>query len=618
MVTYRKCWTLMGHSNGEGVAGQSPLIEANPHWIQLGTRTSAGVAALAANRKFPGLKMYVTSNAWPSPWPWLNVLQSSPFTGYSPDQGDDRPTNAIGTGAWLDLTLDYATSPGDQTHPYYDASLSPNPPYMVPSGRSIPFPPDEYRADGTGAGGLLRDAGGGAVTGIELPLSYSLAAHWGENPYGVKLSIPSSYLMRKENGFEGYATYYGKRGTAVSPWDSTKYYYAWLSPFENFDWDPTSGRLYDSMVAKMTGAAAALPAGEQLDVRLSVMWMGDNDAGISGATPRIVDFKPVYQSLVKAWREKLVAESWTTLPVEQIPIILMGIYKAYGPTPIQDEMNGVMQEMEAEDPYIRFVPTRDYESQEEAGYSDASHLSHNGYVEATADIMAALREMEMEPLDAMDVDDLVTVSEVKNRVRTYYENNRVRTGATSDDTLLQHINGSLTHIHNRIADRAYWLRKREDIAVTAAVGDVMELDAKIHRVLLIEQTQDATQRLRFQEIGRGNGGKLQIQLMDRGAGTYTFNYIEIPKELTQDAQKVPLPRVALEWLVVETCRRIARATQNVQLQLQLQAEAETLHIDVMRHAAAMTRARNERLRVQRNLRGRVGTHYGRFYPWRTR
>ena len=621
--TRRKVWTLMGHSMGEGLAGQSPLVAANPHFGQSGTNNTAASASDLGrkSRRFPGLKMFVSRNPWPSPWPWQTPLGLfvSPFYNDYLENGSPwgatPVTTDIGTGAWLDMTLDRASSPRDAKHAYYSPDA---PGYMIPSGRSIPLPPDEYRTDGEAFGGFLSEAGGGAVTGIELPLSYSLSAHWGEEPYGVKLAIPSSYLLRKEDGFEGYANYYSKRGATSFGNDTTYYWYGWLSPLERFDWDPTSGRLYQSMLDKMTGAAAALPDGEKLDVRLSIMWMGDNDAGIDGATPRIVNFKKVYQSLIDKWRQACVDNDWTTLPKEQIPICIMGIYGTYGPSPIQNQMNEWMQEMEDEDPYIRFLPTTGYESLQEAGYSDASHMSHNGYVAATEDIIAALADMEVKPRDAMDSEELVTVGEVRSRVRTFYENNKSRTGATDDDTILTHLNGAMFHIVNKLGDLCYWLRRREQVNINVRVNQTYTFEKKFQRIVRIEKENDPEDYLRFRQVGYVDGGKLQITLLDRGPINTYVHYIEIPKELAREDEVVPIPRVALEWLVTETARRIARSTQNVQLQLSLNAEAETLHVDVRRHCATLSRTRNDRLHVQRSLRGRVNTHFGRHYWWQRR
>lgn len=569
MVTYRKTWTLMGHSNGEGIAGSSPMYNAAPHLQTFGGASQATTQANAEKRIHKNLKMFMSALPWPA-------------------AAGTPPSTAIGTGAWKDMTLDVALSPG---HPHPYAS-----PYQYPSGRSVPVTPDFYRADQNGFLGYLVASGGGGFCGVELPLAHGLAQIWGEPAYGVKLSIPATYLMRRDAGLS-------------YPW------YGWWSPDSNFDWEPSTGRLYASMIAKMTGAAAALPAGEKMDVRCSVFWQGDNDATLADANPdRITRFKQTYKALMHKWRTDLVTNEWTRLPYEQIPIIGMGVYEStYGTGGSGAAMNAILREIAEEDAYFHYQSTNGYESLLTAGYNDASHISHNGYIDAADDIVAALESMDVAPLDAMDKGDLLTVSEVRERVRLVYNNNRARTGATDDDTLLEHINASLLHIHSKMGDQAYWLRKRVTLTFSSNIGDVETMQSRVHRVLRIENPNDPTKILRFQMIGFAEGGKLQIVMQDRGAGDYVVHYIENPKELTADDQVVPLPRIALEWLVNEVARRLARTSPNVVFQRQLEVDCMKCHSDVARYAAAMQRAKQDRLYGQRSLRGRLGSH--RRFPW---
>jgi hypothetical protein len=558
VTTYRRTWTLLGHSNGEGFAGSSPLYTAAPHLAPFGPAGGASSAAGAALRVHPGLKMFMSDLPWP-------------------DSGGTPPSTLISAGAWKDMTLDIALSP---THPHPYSS-----PYQYPSGRSVPFTPDAYRADGNGT--IPFTTGGGALCGVELPFAHGLSQYCGEEVYGIKLSIPSTYMLRFDAGSSAYSNY------------------AWWTPQTEFDFDPATGRLYTAMLAKMAGAQAALPAGERLDVHECIFWMGDNDSALS--TPRIVNFKVAYKNLIAAWRRALVANQWTTLPVEQIRIIVMGIYTTYG-TPNRDTINEWLQEMEDEDPYLRYLPTMGYESLATAGYSDASHISHNGYLAAAADMIEAIQEMDTAPLAAMDTSELVDVSEVRSRVRVFYENNRVRTGATSDDNLLVHINGSLQHIHSKLGDQCYWLRKREEKTISVGTGQVFTMERNVNRVLKIENPLDPGDYLRFKMIGHVEGGKVQLQMLERCSGTYTFIYIENPRELSVSDQKVPMPRPIIEWLVTEVCYRVARTTPNQALIKQLEQDCAKLHLDVARHCASMIRARNDQLHVQRHLRGRIGSY----------
>lgn len=573
MVTRRKTWTLIGHSQGEGLAGSSPLYKAYPHLQVFGpVGGPAGSRDAAKYRKHPGLKMFVTANRWPTP-------------------GGSPPGGSISVGSWLDMTLDACQSPG-VFHAYGSPHHASPTSYQFPSGRSVPFTPSAYVADPAFGGIWPVSTGGGGLTGVELPLAHKLSQYWGENVYGIKLAVPSSLFLRYDQGNFGYTQY------------------GWWTPGERFDFDPTTGRLWQSMDDKCVAAAAALPAGEKLDIRLSIFWLGDNDSTLS--PERITHFKDAYKKAIATWRARCVEQDWTTLPAHQIPIIMMGIYDTYN-TPNRDQINIWLQEIEDEDPYVRFVPTMGHESCYSAGFVDRSHLSHNGYYTIAEEILLALKDVDVAPTSAMDKEDLITVDEVRTRIRTFYENNNVRTGATNDTTLLTHINGALLHIFNKLGDQCYWLRSREELEFSSQVGQVHTMPGYIQRVLRIENPNNPDDFLRFQMIGLGEGGKLQILMKDRASGTYTFHIIKKPKELTVDDELVPVPREALEWLVTEACYRVARGTNNVALRAELKQDSMMLHQDMSRHAAATIRARNDRLRVQHHLRGRVNYRGGGYW-----
>ena len=576
---YRKCWTLCGHSNGEGLAASSPMY-AHHTWLRTtGSAVQPSTQAEANKRIHSGLKMFV------SKLPWADFTSTPGF---------------IAEGAWLDMTLDWTNSPNG-VHPYSS-------PYNYPSGRSAPLSPSNYRADGLGQNDpIIR--GGGAMTGVELPLSFRLSQYWGESPYGIKLSIPATYFLRNDGVGSTFLTGY--------PMYSPR---AWWSPEDVFDWDPSSGRLYEAMQRKLVGAQAAMPTGEKIDVQVSILWFGDNDANRSPAA--LTNFKEFYRAWIKKWRHDLKAGGYSTLPENEIRIIIMGLFAGYGTAHPENRttMLTAMEELADELPYVAFVPTASYSpvGLVSGVLADDVHINDNGYVQAADDILAALKEMDAGVHDALDLDEVITVATAKERVRSFYENNKVRTGATNDDTVLLHLNGALDHILNKIGDLAYWLRQREEIEVTSSstTNGVITMPKYVKRILRIESVSDPTYPLRFEMVGHADGGALQILMLERqtGTGTFTFQYIQATEPLTADNQIVPLPKLALEWFITEACRRVARSAGHPVLQASLDQDSQLLQADVFRHAGAMQRGRFDRLRTQRQMRGRIGS-LRRYRTW---
>lgn len=102
-------------------------------------------------------------------------------------------------------------------------------------------------------------------------------------------------------------------------------------------------------------------------------------------------------------------------------------------------------------------------------------------------------------------------------------------------------------------------------------------------------------------VGHTGGGKVQVVLKNAGAGTYIVHYIRLPRDLTLDAEKVPLPAFLMEWLVVEVCFRIARGTANPVMLATYQGESMRLETDVLKNLAATYRAKRNRIYTQRRL-----------------
>lgn len=600
----RKMWTLMGHSNGEGFAGADQMMQSAP-WLQ-DFATNYGVT-----RNGPNATPAITASTYQNIYAWTSKLG---FTAPNSRPPQWSPAD----GQFLPLTMRYANSPAD-IHPYPS-------PYNYPNGRSMPGSPSVYDASRS-------NTGSGTWAGIELPLSWRLSHYWLENVYFNKLSIPSTYFLRSEPGFtapsgEVFGVPFGPFSPSTGPYYQgyNQAYYAWYTPADRFDWDPASDRLYGSWKSRMQGAAKeAAASGDLLDVRFAVFWLGDNDANIasvptsyvtSPGNSRVKDWEVYYRAFIDKVRSDLVDNNWTSLPKEKIPIVGMKIFRTYGAASIRTYMNEALDRIQEEDPYFTTLATDSYQTLYEAGYTVdgiqyvglTSHFSHNGYLKAADDIFNAYIAMENGQDDALANENRVSVEDVKNRVLTYYERNRTSTNATTE-ALIQHINGAMFHILNKVSDSAWWLRVIEPISITGGPTTPVVLPKRINRILKIERTGDPGYPLKFDMLGFTESGCMQILMKESYVGTYNVHYITVPRDLTRESELVPLPYNLIEWLVVEAAKRLARSSGNVTMLQALTAEAEELKNDCMRNIAAVRRPANDRLYGQRRLPSRRS--YGR-------
>ena len=184
-------------------------------------------------------------------------------------------------------------------------------------------------------------------------------------------------------------------------------------------------------------------------------------------------------------------------------------------------------------------------------------------------------------------------------MKTYYSKSRANTDM--DEVLInQHINAAMYHCFNHVGDNAWWLTRRMQVKIAASSSGVTTLAKFIHRLLVIEDPKNPSYPLHFEQIGHGQGGRLQISFSERGTGTYWCQFVTLPKEIKTDDQIVPAPRNIAEWIIVEACRRMAAASSNAPLMAFFGGESMQLQSDALRNMGQVQRSKREVMRTQRS------------------
>jgi hypothetical protein len=560
----RKTLTILGHSNAAGQAG----------WVEM-----------AGNATY--VLPYRPND--PQGWIWKNIYVFTSAHGWAGTDGTP-PTFTVDQGEWLEMTAHNPVSPADP-HPHPS-------PYRYPNFVGWPAPTWRYDAgyDPT----IFR--GTGAIAGIELPLMCRLSNYWVGDIGLVKLACPGSAFMRYDPGAATEILWEIPAGvpTPESYANPSFGYYAWYTPGDTFDWNPGTNRLYSRWLTKCIAAKEADP---EMSIEVALVWMGDNDS--FRERERVENIEEYMREFIARLRSDLVAHNLTELPKDQIRIVLMGVYSAYdgqfvgsgSPLGNPEFINAAYQRIANDDPYIRFVPTYDYDVWE----IDDGHFSSTGYLQAAADVFEAIVDMDTEPYQALAADDRLTVAEMKRRVRLYYSRGKVSTDI-GDELLLMHLNGSMHHCLHQCGDMAYWLRRRAPFLLEGGgTGNPITLPRQVHRLLKIESITDATYPIQYEMLGHAEGGKLQIVMPRNTTGTYNLHYIRMPRDLTRDTELVPFPQILVEWIVVETCYRLARAAAAPLQIASFQAEVTRLREDVLKNLAQTQRAKRDRLHTQRRL-----------------
>lgn len=614
-----KTFVILGHSNADGQAPYESLIS-----------------------QFSSYNPRADAMADPENSYWENVYvltSAQPF----PEVNGTPIASSIADVAWLELTTANPETP-NAPHPHPSPWNYPN-----NTGTCLPrwmycawddFSPnwasgvlgkglDSLPSPGDIPQGEYFNRFVGVKSGVEIPLSYYWKQYWGDQVGIVKVAQGSTRMMPIEEGPPSYTWFdlfrYGSSFTPNAPGYirsacrsidlSGKTYdtYGYWNPSTQFDFAPSTNRFYQMWKNKMRAGAAALPSSVKMDVQMVVVWMGDNDSKNREQSVLEGGWETAVKTLVKTIRRDLVANGWTTLPEDQIPIIWPLVYTAYeGPEASPnwssvDFCNGVLQAMEDNDPFFKTIQTSDLPTMEDEGENwwgnilagnNAAHMSSRAYHLASTRIMAAFESTQTDPFDALDLDSTITVQQAIDRVRTYYGRSRANTD-TDQTQIIQHLNAAYYHCINHCGDNTWWLRRRETMTLTTGPTSITTMPAYVHRLLRVENPSDPTYPIQFTQIGFGEGGKLQINVSERFSGTFVIHFITMPKRLVTVDQKLIAPENVTEWIIVEACSRIAASSGNAALMGHFAGQAQQLMMDTIRNMAQMQRSKNDKMRTQR-------------------
>jgi len=662
-----KTFLLVGHSNADGNTNYAALIANDPNLRTIGDWQTEPHLAYYKN-------VYVLTSAQPFPdednspvaslisdVAWLELTVANPDTPAAPhphespwnfpnNRGDCQPR-------WL-----YASWP--DFDPQWSSGV------LGVTAFPLTFPTPNEVPEGT----YFNQPFPSTVIGVEIPFSMLWKNYWGAQVGMVKLASGASYLLPIEMGSSGtlkldpfcagtagftpdnpgyvrsaVTAWADSRRTDYSPLDEMTTAeeliafgenlspgllrgarYAYWTPADAFDFAPYSDRFYKMLIDKITAGVEALPSGTTLDIQGVIPWMGDNDSQVRTKEFLQSNWENTVRAFVKRLRYDIYENGWTSMAREQIPIMWPSVHPGY-PGPDDDETfssvdfcNAVLDQIALDDPYFKKVDSTDWATMDDDGeqwFSGLSspinagtinHIGTTGYIQAADDIFDAWLETQTEPVDAVDIDDCITVDEAMTRIRVYLGKGTA-TGDYKATELIQHLDASYQHVLNHVGDNAWWRRNRHSFTLTKATDRTVTLPKNVHRLMRIEAPFDPTYPVQWELVGFADGGKMQITMHERAGGTYICHYITKPGKLTVATQKIPVPTQILEWIIVEACRRVTATGANVALMAHFAGQAQQLMSDSMRNMGQMQRGKRDRLRTQRRA-PRFSYRY-RYRPW---
>lgn len=604
---------LMGHSNADGWGTTDGLFQI----------TSPSIFKPAGDWDTDPTRAY-----------WKNIYvftSAQPFPTKTSGQTNQAVASSESTGEWLEMTIANAMSPAD-AHPHSS-------PYNYANVAGACYPRWMYEA--WPWNGAYTQASGGTPTGIwfnddprtpcngvrhgiEIPLMKLRQAATGKQIGLVKVAFSSSVLNAAEQGYAAHADWldgfnFGKNYTPTHPayvrsaMDHTKtIFYAHWTPRNRFDFSAATERLYAMWANKMNAAKAALPDGVEMDLSWVVTWIGDNDSNTMPEDELRATFENNVRALINRIRSDAVTNKWTQRPAEQIKIIWPRVYVAYNSMGTASWnaptfCNEVLERIAADDEYMEVIDNllwktlsndvTTYGTSYPIGIEPSTHFGSSGYVTGAKAVSDAIDAIDANTIDALPVEGAITVADARIRVQRYYARSR-GTVDIDENELLQHLNAAQMHCFNQSGDNLWWCERRDQMSVTGG-SSIHTFPRYVHRVLFIEDPNDPQYPLRFEMIGHTDKGKLQVQLRDATSGTYYVRYVTVPRRLTAEQQLIQAPENVIEWIIVETCRRLAASAANAPLASYFAGESMQLQQDAMRFMGQKKRMKRLRMRTQR-------------------
>jgi hypothetical protein len=463
----------------------------------------------------------------------------------------------------------------------------------------------------------------GTLVGLEIPWMANWRNYWGEQVGLVKVAFSSTFMLPAEYAVaatEQWLDVSALASSAVAPFDvpgavdiTKGPFYAYWTPAEQFDLSPATKRIFKIWLDKMVGAAEALPAGTEMDVPCVILWTGDNDAQARSRFTLETTFKDSWRKLRDIVRQTIAANGWSTLPAEQIAVLAPSIGPGYGSALAATQgldsvafCNEAIRELAGDDPYMRWVDSSGWSQLSDEPEAPpfgmgtgTTHESHNGYIEANADLWAAWQSIVTQSLDAFSPKDRVTVADAITALRRRYDRGGTSSDI-SDDVAIDFLNQAIRHIVNCAADSCWWLNRRINMELSFDSSGVASLPEFVARALWIENPLSPKDYIPFEQIGFGDGGRCQIVLTNgfrapSSTTTYKVRHIFWPPTITGTEQDMPVPRQILEWVIVEAAKRLASGASDVAKSALLGGEAREIMERCMRQIGAQQRQAKDAL-----------------------
>jgi hypothetical protein len=365
-------------------------------------------------------------------------------------------------------------------------------------------------------------------------------------------------------------------------------YFSWLHDVTHLDYHPSNAT--GIMGAVLTGIASAqalaIAAGDTLDPQgIFLVGLLEND------TLDVQKLAHLGENV-----KLIIDKVRTALGSQRVPVVITGCSPSSILLPNHDEdadrvsANAQALQLKLDDPWIGFVPT-----------PNSAFIKHSDGIHYLAPGTIAIAQAVVEEWDAVVarassasklVAELPTLSSLRTRVKRRYERSAIGNDASSTQVDI-FINDSIREIHNTLGDTAWFLRRVEEVDISATFPTVITLPRTVKRLLRLEVASCPGRPLSWKGISYTDQGRTQITLFTVQTGPFLVHYIANTPELVVDTDYTLIPADHTELVVMLTCKRLTECAGNLTMAQYYSAESERLWRTLKKENLRYDRMRQE-------------------------
>ena len=226
--------------------------------------------------------------------------------------------------------------------------------------------------------------------------------------------------------------------------------------------------------------------------------------------------------------------------------------------PARATVNEAMAKMAKDDPFTEMVETQD------VPYDvDQIHFNAVGMIELGKRMHAAWKTAMAKTADATKTSGLKTLGELIVYVRRIYERYGA-SNATTAELVTECLNEAINEIALTLGSNAWFWRRVVPVTLDGVYPNTVTLPLEVNRFLMLTSATFPGRKIVTRGLAYTDQGRVQLTIHDSGEASYLCHFMDVPKPLAGNNDRLLLPEQYLPLLRSITCVKLASVTGNME------------------------------------------------------